>query len=164
MPNLGSLQTTKTWNESLADLAEEFRKWGVEDYIMPTKAVSERDRKVTVAFALNGTWVNPECQRWQKIDANNWLERNLRAIVMAVTSARLMDQRGLGALLAETTRPLALNAGDDPYVILGFSRDQPANANRAAFRRIVQRHHPDVGGDPDRFKAILDAGEKLGFR
>ena len=108
-------------------------------------------------------WVKPECSRWQAIDANNWLERDLRAIVKAVESARLADQRGLGALMAETTRALALNAGDDPWVILGLLRESTLEDNRHAFRNIVKRAHPDVGGDPERFKAIMEAGQKLGL-
>ena len=60
----GNLQTSKTWQESLWDLREEFRKWGIEDYLLPTKKQSELAGKVSVSFALKGTWVNPECGRW----------------------------------------------------------------------------------------------------
>lgn len=159
----GNLTTSKTWNESLAELREEFRRWGVEDFLLPTKAESQRDKKVCVPFALRGTWVNPECSRWQAIDGPNWLERDLRAIVRAVNAARLADQRGLGALMAEATRALALNAGDDPWVILGLLREAEPEDNRRAYRRLLARAHPDHGGDPERFRAIMEAGEKLGF-
>ena len=153
----GNLTTSKGWNESLADLRDELRKWDIEDYILPTKAESQKAGKVRVPFALKGTWANPECSRFDSP------EQNLRAIVQAVRSARLMDQRGLGDLLAETVRPLALNPADGSWAVLGLRPDAEFSANHRAYRQLLKTHHPDAGGDPERFQEIRKAGEALGF-
>ena len=34
---------------------------------------------------------------------------------------------------------------------------------RREFRRLIQQHHPDRGGDSDRFQAILAAGKECGL-
>ena len=160
---LGNLHTNKSWVDSLADLRDEFRKWGVEDYLLPIRKESEKAGSVTVSFAVRGTWVKPECRRWQRADGHDWLECNLRAIVMAVHSVRVADQRGLGALLAETTRPLALPAGDDdPHSVLGVAPTASASEVRQAYLEAAKRHHPDRGGDPAMFKRINEAARALG--
>ena len=82
---------------------------------------------------------------------------------MAVHSVRLADQRGLGALLAETTRPLALPAGgDDPHSLLGVAPSAPTSAIRQAYLEAAKRHHPDTGGDPVMFKRSHEAARALG--
>lgn len=159
---LGDLHTNKSWLDSLAELKDEFRKWGVEDYLLPTKRESEIARSVTVAFALRGTWVKPECRRWQTTDGQDWQERNIRAIVLAVKAARLADSRGLGALLAEISQPLALPDPNDPSVILGVPPDAPQSVIRQAYLDASKVHHPDKGGDPEQFKRVHDAGKALG--
>ena len=160
---LGNLNTTKTWAESLSDLRDEFRKWDVDDYLLPTKKESSARKEVSVAFAVRGNWVTPTCRRWQPGE-NDWLERNLRAIVLAVQSTRLADQRGLGALLAETAKAVALPAvdPDDPHLILGVASSASTYDVKMAYRELVKQHHPDVGGNPDLFRRINDAGQRLG--
>lgn len=50
----------------------------------------------------------------------------------------------------------------DHYGALGVAPGADAAAVRAAHRAAVKRHHPDVGGDPERFRAIQRAWEVLG--
>lgn len=45
----------------------------------------------------------------------------------------------------------------DPYVILGLSRAATAGAIKTAYRQRVQIAHPDRGGDPAAFIAIVKA-------
>jgi len=49
----------------------------------------------------------------------------------------------------------------DPYRELGVTRDADAVTIKKAFRRLAKAHHPDRGGDPERFKAINRANEVL---
>lgn len=42
----------------------------------------------------------------------------------------------------------------NPYEILGVSRDADNNTIKAAYRKLSAKHHPDKGGDPDRFMEI----------
>src|SRR5690348_11794192 len=54
---------------------------------------------------------------------------------------------------------------EDPYSVLGVSRDASASAIRSAYRKLAKRYHPDVNpGKPeaaDRFKTIAAAYDLL---
>ena len=43
------------------------------------------------------------------------------------------------------------------YDILGVSPDADADAIRAAHRRLVRKHHPDAGGNPEEFHKVQNA-------
>lgn len=47
------------------------------------------------------------------------------------------------------------------YDILGVKKDASADEVKKAFRRLARKHHPDAGGDEDRFKEINEAYEVL---
>ena len=47
------------------------------------------------------------------------------------------------------------------YETLGITRDADGDTIKKAFRRMALKHHPDKGGDPDKFKAISEANEVL---
>ena len=158
----GHLNTNKKWTDSLYELKEEFRKWGVQDYIMPKYSESRRAAKVVVPFVINGRWSSPECSRWGlEFDGP---ERNLRAIVMAIRSARLADQRGIGALLAEVTKHLMLPSGKmDPYAVLGVRPGVTEEILKSALRRREMETHPDRGGTSEAFREVMEAGKVLGL-
>lgn len=48
-----------------------------------------------------------------------------------------------------------------PDDVLGVAPGASAEDVRAAFRRFAATHHPDCGGDPDRFRAGVDAYRRL---
>lgn len=48
------------------------------------------------------------------------------------------------------------------YETLGVEPDAGADAIKSAYRREAMKHHPDRGGDPDKFKAVQQAHEVLG--
>jgi hypothetical protein len=56
---------------------------------------------------------------------------------------------------------VAVAAARDPYVVLGVAKDAPEAEIRAAYRRLVQLHHPDHNaGSPEsarRFEEVQDA-------
>ena len=45
--------------------------------------------------------------------------------------------------------------------VLGLSPGSSDDQVESAFRKAARRHHPDVGGDPARFRAIVDARNLL---
>ena len=47
------------------------------------------------------------------------------------------------------------------HEVLGVRPGATQPEVRAAFRRLASRHHPDRGGDPERFRAVLDAYHRL---
>ena len=52
-------------------------------------------------------------------------------------------------------------APEDPYRVLGVSRDADSATIHAAYRRAVRRTHPDAGGSAAAFEAVQDAYEAL---
>lgn len=48
-----------------------------------------------------------------------------------------------------------------PYEVLGLARDATPEQVRSAWRAACLRHHPDRGGDPERFREALAAFELL---
>ena len=59
--------------------------------------------------------------------------------------------------LPEATEPKV----DDPFVVLYLRPDAPVEVVRAAYHALCQLHHPDRGGNPDQFRRITTAYEKL---
>ena len=49
----------------------------------------------------------------------------------------------------------------DYYDILGVSRDASAKDLKTAFRKLAAKHHPDAGGDAEKFKEINEAYNTL---
>lgn len=47
------------------------------------------------------------------------------------------------------------------YDILGVKKDASADDIKRAFRRLARKHHPDAGGDEEKFKEINEAYEIL---
>jgi DnaJ-class molecular chaperone len=49
----------------------------------------------------------------------------------------------------------------DPWAVLHLRPNAPQAIVKAAYRELVKMHHPDHGGDPDLFRKIQAAYEKL---
>jgi len=162
--NYSPLHTTKTWAESLNDLVEEFRKWGINDYLLPIRKRAMLDGKVVLSFAVNGRWIEPpiECSIGPSKFSMYDPDTSLRAIVLAIESARKADQRGIGALLAAATAHLALPAYS-AYRVLGVPEGtRDPKILRAAYVEKAKLTHPDRGGNVAEFQAMQKAAEELG--
>lgn len=56
---------------------------------------------------------------------------------------------------------MIMSSAPDYYKILGVSKDASDKEIKKAFRKLAQKHHPDAGGDEDKFKEINEAYEVL---
>lgn len=49
----------------------------------------------------------------------------------------------------------------DPYEILGVSKNASEDEVKKAYRKLAMKHHPDKGGDPEEFKKIQSAYDRI---
>lgn len=49
----------------------------------------------------------------------------------------------------------------DPWETLGVSPDADEDTVKKAYRKLAMKHHPDKGGDPEKFKEIQGAYDKI---
>mgnify|MGYP003654933351 CR=1 FL=1 len=49
----------------------------------------------------------------------------------------------------------------DPYEILGVPQDADQQAIKKAYRKLAAQHHPDRGGDAEKFKQVAEAYSTL---
>ena len=153
------LHTTKSWRQIQAELREELRKWDISEYRLPYKDDSIRRGSVTVTVFIEGEERRLTCDRFKD---GNWPERNFAAILLAVRSARLAEQRGIGSLAVQAAQLKSLPAPDDPYNILGVGPSAGIEEIRAAYKRSVLAAHPDQGGSREALERIVEAGRRLG--
>jgi len=50
---------------------------------------------------------------------------------------------------------------EDPYSILGVNQGASEDEIKKAYRKKAMKHHPDKGGDPNEFKRIQNAYDRL---
>jgi hypothetical protein len=108
-------------------------------------------------------------------DAYDTWRANVRAIALALEALRAVDRygvsksgeqyRGWSAIAggdsgtmsaAAAARLLAEEGGGTPAQV----RTDP-DARAQAYRRAVRKHHPDLGGDADRFRKLTEARDVL---
>jgi DnaJ family protein C protein 7 len=76
-------------------------------------------------------------------------------------SATDADVRALRAELKKAEAALKRSKTKDYYKILGVSRDCSESDVKKAYRRESLKHHPDKGGDEEKFKLVAEANAVL---
>ena len=156
---LGNLNTTKTWDQIEREVREELRKWGLTDYHLPFKGDSRRLGSVTLVIRRDAQDHPLTCGHF---NSGNWLEKDYLAILGAIKSTRLAEQRGMGSLFAAAAQLISLPDPNDPRHILGVNPDATNAEIQRAYRRKVQQTHPDRGGSQEDLDRVIEAGRKLG--
>lgn len=140
-------ESPPTVNVTQQDIQTEFRRWnqqagetiiGAFDF-PPSPQIGGKD--ATVRFEFRGRARSLTCARWGDY------RTNLRCIYLVIRDRRLAEARGIADLAAQmyTALPPA-PADDDPYAVLGVSRNDGQSLVVAAYRRKSQEAHPDAGG------------------
>ncbi len=154
----GNLTTNIRWGDLEKRCRDNFRRWNIDDFLLPSFRNSVDISAVTIEFMHRGEWHSATCNRWQS-DAR----RNFHALVLAFEAVRKADQRGIAGVFADVASAIALPApASSAHQILGVETSATESEIRTAYRTLLKRHHPDHGGHPEEFTKIRDAGRALG--
>lgn len=105
----------------------------------------------------------PNCQMLEDIldglfhiaKADGYLHEREVAFLRRIAEIFVIDEGRFEAILARH----AMTGPDDPYVVLGVTRDAPFDEVRARYRKLVAEGHPDrliARGVPEEFVAIAN--------
>lgn len=169
--NAYQLKTTISWNQTLDELAQEFDRWGVEDWDVnhprgalrkTWEAQSAADRTVRLTYTRHGQTVN------LVMDKQARAVDNLRVLYLAIEALRLNERRGIGEVVAAAYTQLAAPRDPtSPYTVLGIAEGAPLTVAEAAYRAHAKALHPDAGGSAEAMKRLnyaIDAVRKGGSR
>jgi hypothetical protein len=159
-----SLTTKKTWHETMQDLEEQMRRWGITQWETnyPRGARSgawsqtEADRTVKLTYTKQGKTITLVMgQQHRAVD-------NLRVLYLAVEAMRLNERRGISELLESAYLQLAAPAqAIDPYELLEIRPDASLEVAEAAYKAKVKTVHPDKGGSELLMKRLNQAIEEI---
>jgi len=118
------------------------------------------DTGVAVYFYLDGEEQCIPCDKWISV------EENMRAIWKTVEALRGLERwgakdmvnaafRGFKALPGAIVTPERQHRSW--FVVLGIDENSNALEVKAAYRKALKLHHPDVGGDPRDFQEVQNA-------
>lgn len=103
-----------------------------------------------------------EPMRSMAIDRYDRVADNLAALGATLEAMRAIERHGGAeilqrAFLGFAALPEKASQGWRSY--FGFREDQKVTPNdvESAFRELAKKHHPDRGGDPDKFQELLTA-------
>ncbi|HVX56954.1 MAG TPA: J domain-containing protein [Candidatus Saccharimonadales bacterium] len=159
-------------SESRDFLAAELRRLGARKEVLSTNVqlrldgvpysnrAQPEDPGAAVYFELKGKPVSLACDKWLRV------EDNVYAIAKHIESLRAQDRWGVGSIERAFTGYMALPAvgessASDWWKTLGVPINATPEQVREAYRLLVRKHHPDVGGDPEMFHRVQSAMDKF---
>lgn len=154
------LETEKTVQQTLTDLAKLFKEMDIEDWAPIPDDVGPG---YTIKFLWSKKWV-PIKSQLQPTKAGN-----IRMCYRAIHYVWEMQIRGITGVVSQAMNEMGLvatGAADalaEDYALLGLDNDAPPDDIKDGYRKKAQKYHPDnkVTGDPDTFKAIDRAYKRL---
>lgn len=159
-----SLSTVKSWDDTIRQLAETFRKWRIREWsvvpMRPPRArtwQSDEEKLVTLRYQPNGS---PEITL--TMGRQSRAQDNLRVLYLAVEAMRMNEERGIADTIREAYLQLAAPARQrDPFEVLGLRPDTPLEDIKAMYAIKAKRLHPDAGGTDEAMKELNDAWERV---
>ena len=159
-----SITTRKTWRETMQELEEQMRMWGVTQWEVnyPKGARSEAwtqavaDRTVKLTYNKNGKTVTLVMgNQARAVD-------NLRVLYLAVEAMRLNERRGISDVIESAYLQLAApEVALDPYEVLDIRPGAPLEVAEAAYKAKMRNVHPDRGGSIEEAKRLNTAIEQI---
>jgi len=159
-----SLTTKKTWHQTMQELEDQMRMWGITQWETnyPRGARSERwqqeeiDRTVKLTYTKNGKTVT------LVMGKQNRAVDNLRVLYLAVEAMRLNERRGISDVIESAYLQLAAPPQTiDPYELLEIRPNASLEVAEAAYKAKVRSLHPDAGGSHEQMKILNQAIEEI---
>lgn len=115
------------------------------------------DKGVAVYFELKGKPMCFACDRWNKVGCN------IQAVAKSIEAMRGLDRWGCSEILNRAFDGfLMLPSGDIKPSwchVFGVAQIAEEDAVKAIYRSLSKKHHPDHGGDPEKFRKVQEAWE-----
>ncbi|WP_435551938.1 J domain-containing protein [Natrinema sp. CGMCC1.2065] len=162
--------------QSINDIETEMDRLGVDDWRLET-AMDHQSRDPNYPYANQPQPEDPGVVlRWsmggdQFAVACDYYTRprdNARAIGLYVAEKRKMENRPVATGQSEFATARLPAADDDavvasepPHEVLEISPDADDGVVKAAARAKKKEHHPDAGGDRERFQRVVKAEEAM---
>ncbi len=116
------------------------------------------DPGVAVYFIREGRELCIPCDKWDRI------QDNMQAIRKTIEALRGLERWGAKHMVDAAFQgfdALPAQSQHGWWVVLGVPRDASGTDVRSAYRMAVSVHHPDKGGDPERFHEIQQAFDEF---
>lgn len=158
-----------TVGQGIEGLLGELRKMGAEGVVVSSNMrlrkdglpffdqAQPRDPGVAVYFTYEKAPVCLACDQWSHVEDNLW------AIFLTLEAMRGIDRWGAAKLAATFTGYAALPAPAPTAAwstVLGVDRFADWERIRETYRFLAKQHHPDTGGDADKFHTLQAAYEQ----
>ena len=154
------LDTGKTVQQTLSDLARLFKDMSIEEWVpLP----DDTGPGYTIKFMWNKKWV-PVASKLQPTKAGN-----IRMCYRVINYVWEMQLRGITGVVSQAISEMGLvatgtaDALAEDYALLGLDNNTSPEQIKEGYRKKVKVFHPDnkVTGDSDIFKAIDRAYKRL---
>jgi hypothetical protein len=119
------------------------------------------DPGVAVYFTRKGKQLCFACDRWIHV------QDNMHAIGLTIEALRGIARWGTGDMMEAAFRGFAAlpapgeSSGVSWWQVLGVAMNATGEQVREAYRDLVKKHHPDVGGDREKFEQVQKAWEEF---
>jgi hypothetical protein len=128
----------------------------------PYSRANPDDPAFVLRWSMDGQQFAVACDHWAS------LRDNVRSVGLYVREKRKMENRPVTTGESEFANARLPSAdegtvtGEPPaHVVLDISPEASDDEIRAAYRERLKDVHPDVGGDPEQFKRVQRAKERL---
>lgn len=92
------------------------------------------------------------------------VDDNMHAITLTVAALRGIARWGTGDMMEAAFRgftALPENAGSSWWETLGVCVNATPDQVKESYRALIKKHHPDVGGDSEKFREIHEAYQQF---
>src|ERR1051326_3871534 len=159
-----SLSTKKTWQQTMQELEEQMRLWGVTEWETnyPRGARSEAEQQKEIDRIVKLTYHKHGKTVTLVMGQQNRAVDNLRVLYLAIEAMRLNERRGISDVLESAYLQLAApSEAIDPYELLEIRPDTSLEVAEAAYKAKVRKVHPDRGGSSEQMKALNRAIDEM---